>query len=74
MQLKHATSLAWAAVPMLAAIPTPAMAYMGPGLGFGAATTALAFLVAILLGLFSVLWYPVKRLVRRLRRDTDKAE
>lgn len=52
---------------LLLAIPAPAFAYMGPGLGMGAVATSLGVLGAILLGLFSILWYPCKRLIRRLR-------
>jgi hypothetical protein len=49
-------------------IPAPAWAYMGPGLGMGAVMTSLGVIGAILLGLFSILWYPAKRLVRRIAR------
>ena len=49
-------------------IPAPAWAYMGPGLGMGAVMTSLGVIGAILLGLFSILWYPAKRLIRRISR------
>jgi len=49
-------------------IPAPAWAYMGPGLGMGAVMTSLGVIGAILLGLFSILWYPAKRLIRRMAR------
>jgi hypothetical protein len=68
MQLTPRTIAAAAAILMLAMTPAPALAYMGPGLGLGAIGTALGLVGAVLLGLFSVLWYPCKRLVRRLRR------
>jgi hypothetical protein len=68
MQLNPRTISAAAAILMLAMTPAPALAYMGPGLGLGAIGTALGLVGAVLLGLFSVLWYPCKRLVRRLRR------
>jgi hypothetical protein len=45
---------------------TPAYAYMGPGLGLGVAWTALGIVGAMLLGLVAVVWYPVKRVTRRL--------
>ncbi len=41
--------------------------YIGPGLGLGLIGTALGVVGAILLGIASILWYPVKRLVRRMR-------
>jgi hypothetical protein len=56
-----------AALALLFLAPAPALAYMGPGIGLGAIGTALGILGAILLMLVSLLWYPVKRLTRRLR-------
>lgn len=56
-----------AAVSALAAA-APAHAYLGPGLGLGAIAASLGVMGSILLGLLSVLWYPVKRFARRLRR------
>jgi Na+-driven multidrug efflux pump len=51
----------------------PAHAYLGPGLGMGAVGVALGVVGSILLGIFSIIWYPVKRLWRRMRgsRKTD---
>ena len=60
--------------------PSPAFAYIGPGLGAGAVATVLAVLGSILLGIFSVIYYPIKRLMRkrrsgsRLRGQGDRAE
>lgn len=58
-----------AAVAMAAALllPGPLEAYGGPGsviTGFGALLAAVAALAAALFGFF---WFPVKRLVRKLR-------
>jgi hypothetical protein len=53
-------------------IPAPAWAYMGPGLGMGAVMTSLGVIGAILLGLFSILWYPAKRLIRRMSRGSTR--
>ena len=47
--------------------PAPAWAYIGPGLGAGAVATVLAVLGSILLGIFSVIYYPIKRLLKKLR-------
>lgn len=52
---------------LLLALPTPAFAYMGPGLGLGAVGTAIGMILALVLGLLSILWYPLKRRYRRLR-------
>ena len=65
---------------LLLLAPTPAFAYIGPGLGAGAVATVLAVLGSILLGIFSVIYYPIKRMMRkrrngsRLRGQGDRAE
>jgi hypothetical protein len=65
---------------LLLLAPSPAFAYIGPGLGAGAVATVLAVLGSILLGIFSVIYYPIKRLMRkrrsgsRLRGQGDRAE
>lgn len=39
----------------------PAMAYVGPGLGMGVIGTIFGVLAAIVLALFGLFWYPLKR-------------
>ncbi|SHK73631.1 hypothetical protein SAMN02745216_03994 [Desulfatibacillum alkenivorans DSM 16219] len=51
---------------------TNAYAYVGPGLGLGAIGTILGVLASILLALFAVLWYPIKRLVRKIKRKKEE--
>lgn len=67
MQLNPRTLSALASALLLLTTATPAHAYLGPGLGLGAISTALGVVGAIFLGLVSVIWYPFKRLLRRLR-------
>lgn len=69
MYMIRRNPLVLAAGLLLLSLPTAASAYGGPGLGLGAAATALGVVGAILLGLISLLWYPFKRLIRRLRRS-----
>lgn len=45
--------------------PTFAQAYIGPGAGVGAITAALGIVGSILLALFAVIYYPVKRLLKK---------
>lgn len=47
--------------------PAPALAYMGPGAGIGTILSALGVLGGIFLWLFSLIYYPIKRLMRKLR-------
>jgi len=58
-----------AAITMLALMAGPALAYTGPGLGLGAIGTALGVVLALVLMLISIVWYPFKRLLRRMRAD-----
>lgn len=57
---------------LIAASSTGAEAYIGPGLGVGVIATVLAILGSFLLALFAILWYPAKRLYRRLARSKRK--
>jgi len=44
-----------------------ALAYVGPGLGVGVIATVLGIASGLLMLLVGVIWYPLKKLVRRLR-------
>jgi hypothetical protein len=46
---------------------SPAHAYVGPGLGAGSIAVVLGILASILLAIFAVVWYPLKRFQRWLR-------
>lgn len=45
---------------------SPAFAYVGPGSSLSAIGVALGLVGTVFLSLFSLVWYPVKRLCRRL--------
>jgi len=49
-------------------IPAQAFAYIGPGLGAGAIGAVLGVLGSIFLGLFAIVWYPIKRLMKKRRK------
>lgn len=51
-----------------------AHAYIGPGLGLGAVGVALGLFLTVVLAVVGLVWYPLKRLVRKVaprdgRRD-----
>jgi hypothetical protein len=46
-----------------------AHAYVGPGAGAGTIAVVLGILASIVLAFFAILWYPVKRLLKKIRRD-----
>lgn len=45
-----------------------AFAYIGPGLGTGAIVAVLGALAGILMLIFGILWYPLKKIYRRFRQ------
>lgn len=53
---------------LLLGCPSLAFAYIGPGLGAGAVGAVLAILAGVLMLVVGVLWYPLKRLIKFLRR------
>ena len=46
----------------------PSFAYLGPGMGGGAIAAIIGFFAAILLGLWGILYYPIKRALKN-RKD-----
>jgi len=51
-------------------IPLPSYAYIGPGMGGGVVAIILGFFAAIFLALWAILYYPIKRAIKR-RRDKN---
>lgn len=43
----------------------PAEAYVGPGLGAGTLAVVLGIIGSIFLALFAILWYPLKRMLKK---------
>jgi hypothetical protein len=56
-----------AAALLVGCAATPAHAYLGPGMGVGAIVVMFSIVGAIFLALFAVIWYPIKRLLRRVK-------
>ena len=54
-------------------LPTSAQAYFGPGAGLGAIAAVLGVIGAILLGLFAILYYPIKRAISK-RKSKEKQQ
>ena len=46
----------------------PSYAYFGPGMGGGVIAAIIGFIAAILLGLWGILYYPIKRALKN-RKD-----
>ena len=50
----------------------PSFAYVGPGMGGGVIAAIIGFFAAILLGLWGILYYPIKRALKN-RKDKKKS-
>lgn len=74
MRMKVQPVLAVLAAAALLTAADPAQAYLGPGLGLGAIGVAFGVISSIVLGLFAIIWYPVKRLARAIRRKLRRDE
>jgi uncharacterized membrane protein len=52
----------------LSLISLPSYAYIGPGISGGVIAAIVGFFAAILLGLWGILYYPIKRALKK-RKD-----
>ena len=55
-------------VCLLMLAPNAAQAYVGPGAGLSAIGSFLAVGAAVLLAIVGFIWYPIKRLLRKVRK------
>ena len=56
------------AAALLILAPAAAHAYIGPGAGFALVTSFLSFVIAFFAALFTLLTYPIRIIVKRIRR------
>ena len=61
-------------IALLLAAPQGTEAYIGPGAGIAAIGTVIALIGGILLAILAFIWYPIKRLLTKIKRKrmTDK--
>ncbi|WP_193369825.1 hypothetical protein [Pelagibius marinus] len=59
---------------VLATLPQAAEAYIGPGAGISAIGTVVALLGALALMIVGFVWYPIKRLRRKMRAEKEDRE
>ena len=53
---------------ILLSMNIPAYAYIGPGMGGGLIAAVLGVIGAVLLALFGVLYYPIKRMLKNRKK------
>ena len=47
---------------------------MGPGMGGGIFAATIGIIVAILIGIFAIIWYPIKQIFKKKKNQEDKKE
>jgi hypothetical protein len=52
--------------------PLKLFAYLGPGMGGGVLAAIVGFFVAILLALWGILYYPIKRAILKKKNKNQK--
>ena len=52
-------------------MPMNIFAYLGPGMGGGIIAGILGFFAAILLGLWAILYYPIKRVIKNRKKEKN---
>ena len=52
--------------------PVPASAYLGPGMGGGIVAVFFGFCAAFLLALWGILYFPIKRAIRKRRAKVEQ--
>lgn len=57
-----------AAALLLAAMAGSAEAYVGPGAGLSAIGSLVALVGAVVVAMFGFVWFPVKRLLKNMRK------
>ena len=63
---------AFIAAVALCAVPSAALAYIGPGVGAGAIAAVLGVLGSIYLAIVAVIYYPIKRLMKGRKSKAAK--
>ena len=52
-------------------VSLPIFAYIGPGMGGGVIAAVIGFLAAIILGLWAILYYPIKRALKKRNKTSS---
>lgn len=55
-------------------VATPSFAYLGPGFGGGVIAATIGIIVAIFAALFGLIWFPVKRFLKRRKEKKEQQQ
>ena len=53
-------------------ITTSSYAYLGPGVGGGVLVATLGVIVAIFAAVFGLIWFPIKRLLKKRKKENNQ--
>jgi hypothetical protein len=59
-------------IGLLTILPNSAYAYVGPGLGAGTLGVILGIIGSIFIALFAICWYPLKRILKKIKSPENK--
>jgi len=51
---------------------TSSYAYLGPGMGGGIIAATIGVIIAFLLAVFGILWFPLKRLIKKKNKKISE--
>ena len=57
---------------ILCLIATSSFAYLGPGVGGGVILATIGIIVAIFAALFGLIWFPIKRLLKKRKEKQEQ--
>jgi ABC-type antimicrobial peptide transport system permease subunit len=55
-------------------ISTSSFAYLGPGVGGGVIAATIGVVVAIIAALFGLIWFPIKRLLKKKKIEKENQQ
>lgn len=59
---------------ILCLISSESFAYLGPGIGGGVVAATIGIIVAIFAALFGLIWFPVKRILKKRKERKEKQQ
>lgn len=59
---------------IICVISTSSFAYLGPGVGGGVIVAIIGIIVAIFAALFGLIWFPVKRLLKKRKEEKEQQQ
>ncbi len=59
---------------LISLISYPTYSYVGPGMGGGVIAALIGFLAAIIIGIWGIIYYPIKRALKRKKDSNQNTE